>query len=422
MSHLTRRRVIAAGTLLGVAGAAALRPADKGAPAAPYFGALARALKAAGCMQPTLVIDRERLRGNAERLRAHAQGRLQLRLVNKSLPCLALLDEVGRLTGTRRQMVFNLPYLELVTREQPHCEVLMGKPLPVAAAAQYLARRPAQTLSPQWLLDTPERLVQYRALARARQQPMRVNLELDVGLHRGGIADVSALRVMLQLIMEEPLLQWSGFMGYDAHTEKLPDLGGWRAQARAQVLTRYRAFVDEVRASPLAASLPQATLNTGGSPTFRLHDGRGDPNEVAVGSALVKPADFDTPLLADFEPAAYIATPVLKVADWQAPDGVQGVGQLLQQWDRNQRRAHFVHGGHWLAEPVAPAGLQTSALMGLSSNQQLLLGSGAQDLRPDDLVFCRPTQSEAVLQQFGDIAVYEAGRIQAYWPVFPAAG
>ena len=41
-------------------------------------------------------------------------------------------------------------------------------------------------------------------------------------------------------------------------------------------------------------------------------------------------------------------------------------------------------------------------------------------LQPDDLVFFRPTQSESVLQQFGDIAVVEGDRVVAMWPVFPA--
>ena len=65
-------------------------------------------------------------------------------------------------------------------------------------------------------------------------------------------------------------------------------------------------------------------------------------------------------------------------------------------------------------------GLQASALIGVSSNQQLYLGSGRQGLQPDDLVFFRPTQSESVLQQFGDIAVVEGDRVVAMWPVFPA--
>jgi D-serine deaminase-like pyridoxal phosphate-dependent protein len=41
-------------------------------------------------------------------------------------------------------------------------------------------------------------------------------------------------------------------------------------------------------------------------------------------------------------------------------------------------------------------------------------------LQADDYVFFRPRQSEAVLQQFGDIAVMEDGRITERWPVMPA--
>ena len=110
-------------------------------------------------------------------------------------------------------------------------------------------------------------------------------------------------------------------------------------------------------------------------------------------------------MLTDLVPAAWIATPVLKVGPFQAPDGVGALGAALRAWDPNQQVAHFIHGGQWLARPESPAGLQASGLIGVSSNQQLLLGSGRQRLRPDDFVFWRPTQSEAVLQQFGDIAV-----------------
>ena len=265
-----------------------------------------------------------------------------------------------------------------------------------------------------------EGVIAYRDLARARRQVLRINLEIDVGLHRGGLPDDASLREVIGLLQGEPWLQWSGLMGYDAHTEKIPDLGGLRTAARAQVQQRYRACLDAMQASPLARDPARLTLNTGGSPTYRLHQAGGAANEVALGSALVKPSDFDTPLLADLQPAVWIATPVLKVAPWRAPDGVGALGTLLRGWDPNQRVAHFIHGGHWLAQPDSPAGLQASALIGASSNQQLYVGSGRQGLQPDDLVFFRPTQSEAVLQQFGDMAVVEGERVVAMWPVFPA--
>lgn len=426
MPRWTRRRLVTASVLAGTGLAlAAARPAERGEPVTPYFADLASALHAAGFAWPTLVVDLPRLRANAARVQAHVEGRLALRLVNKSLPSLRLLDETSTVTGTRRQMVFSLPYLSLMAHERPEADLLLGKPLPAIAAARFLASRRSTGFDPsrqlQWLIDTPERLQQYRDLARAQHLPMRVNLEIDVGLHRGGVRDLATLRMMLRLIADEPLLRFAGFMGYDAHTQKIPDIAGSRAEAHRRALQAYRGFVDELRAGPVKPE-GEPTYNTGGSPTFRLHDGRGAANEVAVGSALVMPSDFDAPLLNDLQPAAWIATPVLKAAPFAAADGIGTLGRLATSWDRNDRMGYFVHGGHWLAEPVSPSGLSTTVLMGLSSNQQLLVGSGRQRLRPDDFVFFRPTQSEAVLQQFGDIAVYDGRSIVDTWPVFPAAG
>lgn len=426
MPILTRRQFIgtAGVAATAAAGVLALRPREQGAPHEPYFAAISQALHHAGIATPTLVLDLARVRANTAQVQQHVQGRLRLRLVNKSLPCLPLLDELSQLTGTQKQMVFSLPYLHLLTQARPQSDVLLGKPLPIAAAARFYATRPASGFEPaaqlQWLVDTPERLKQYRDLARAQRQRMRINIEIDVGLHRGGVPDLPTLQTMVQLMAEDPLLQWSGLMGYDAHTEKIPDVGGLRQQARTNARLAYQRFADHMQHSPLKAEPAGATLNTGGSPSFRLHDGNGPANEVAVGSAMVKPSDFDTPLLSEMLPAVFIAAPVLKAGPFVAPDGVQALSQLAGAWDANQRQSVFIYGGHWLAQPISPAGLSPSSLIGLSSNQQILLGSGHQQLRPDDFVFLRPTQSEAVLQQFGDIAVYEQGRITNMWPVFPA--
>ena len=424
MPTFSRRQFITTASLAAVGTVAAVRPGEHGAQHDAYFQGLQAALRQAGVGSPTLVIDRDRLQANAQQVMHNIGGRMQLRLVNKSLPCLPLLDALMQLTGSQRQMVFNLPYLQLLTQQRPQVDVLLGKPMPVAAAAQFYAKRAASSFDPakqlQWLVDTPQRLGQYRDLARAQKQAMRINIEIDVGLHRGGVADEATLQAMIQLLQSEPLLQWSGLMGYDPHTEKIPDLPGVRQQARDHAKAVYHRMSRIMQASPLAKPAGQLTLNTAGSPTYRLHDGTGAANEVSIGSAMVKPTDFDTPLLSDLTAACFIATPVIKSGPFQAPDGVEWIGKLAKLWDANQRHGVFIYGGHWLAQPVSPAGLAPSGLIGPSSNQQLLVGSGQQALQPDDFVFMRPTQSEAVLQQFGDIAVYSQGRITEWWPVFPA--
>jgi D-serine deaminase-like pyridoxal phosphate-dependent protein len=84
----------------------------------------------------------------------------------------------------------------------------------------------------------------------------------------------------------------------------------------------------------------------------------------------------------------------------------------MHWWDRNTQRGFFIHGGHWLAKPVSPQGLEYSKLFGRSSNQELLTGSNH---RPQARrhVFLRPDQSEALFLQFGDIAVLMAAKSQS---------
>ncbi|TIX56902.1 MAG: DSD1 family PLP-dependent enzyme, partial [Mesorhizobium sp.] len=64
-------------------------------------------------------------------------------------------------------------------------------------------------------------------------------------------------------------------------------------------------------------------------------------------------------------------------------------------------------------------GMKVNSLMGLSSNQQFMALPAGADVKPGDCAFLRPTQSEAVLQHFGSIAVFSAGHIVERWPALP---
>lgn len=426
MVALKRRMVVTAiGAGLVGATALALRPRNKGAPHNEYFARTARALRAAGIATPTLLLDRERLMANAGQVLRNVDGKLPLRLVAKSLPCLPLLDQLMQTMQTRRLMVFNLPYLQQLATQRGDVDLLLGKPLPAAAAAEFYRSFHGGDFQPglqlQWLVDSPQRLAQYRDLARAQQLNLRINLEIDVGMHRGGVDSPQVLQQMLAMLKEEPRLQWSGMMGYDAHVPKLP-LASLRERALADAKSIYREYSTlAMHSMQSGGNSTSLVFNAGGSPTYRMHDGSGAANEVALGSALVKPSDFDTEALGDLGPAAYIATPVLKAGrHFQMPRGVEALGNAARAWDVNQEQVYFVYGGNWLADPVSPQGLAASGLYGNSSNQQALLGSGVQQLQMDDYIFFRPRQSESVLQQFGDIAVLEGGRITERWPVMPA--
>lgn len=422
---MKRRTLLLAG--LGVGGVLAgawLRPRDLGAPHDAYFQALNRELQRQGPMRPALLIDLDRLDHNIEVVRQFlTRSGKQVRLVEKSLPAPELLRYIGERLTTRRLMSFHQPFLNEDARRFPEADILLGKPLPVRSAQLfYQAHRgpfePARQL--QWLIDTPARLHQYLALAQGLGTRLRINIELDVGLHRGGVGDQQVLGQLLQLIAANPQhLEFAGFMGYDPFVGmNLPALLGSQDELLAKVLALYQGHVDFTRQHFAALWHDQLTLNTAGSPSYQAHAQETLSNEVAIGTGLLKPSHYDLPSLAAHVPAVYIATPVLKRTGALRIPALDEKSQLLSWWDVNRRETLFIYGGNWQADLLSPAGLQLSGLYGRSSNQELLNGSPAVGLEVDDQVFLRPTQSESVLLQFGDLLAVRGGRIVERWPVY----
>jgi len=417
---MPRRIFVTAGVAAAAAGAvAALRPADHGAGGHDaYFLALSAALRDAGIAHPVMVIDRARLAANIATVKtAIAPTAHNIRVVAKSLPSPKLLDEIMNGVGTNRAMVFNGATLEQVGAARPAADLLLGKPLPAVEVAAFVKRHTTDenpAAHPQFLADSSTRLQQLIDIARANQRPIRVNFEIDVGLHRGGFATDQDLAAAVTLAQTEKLIVPSGLMGYDPQVVKVP----FQSRALAAVHQRYEAS-RAVLQQKLQTDPRNLTFNTAGSPTYRLHLDDTNANELAIGSAFVKPGDFEIPTLSTHVPAAFIATPVIKAAGQTRIPGLEFLAPLLNLYDRNSARAYFIYGGHWMAKPVSPPGLEYSAIFGRSSNQEMLTGSTKVQLHQDDYVFLRPDQSEAILLQFGDLVIYENGKITDAWPTFP---
>lgn len=410
----TRRAAFIGGgaAVLGAGAVLASRKGDAGGGHDAYFVTLSQALRKAGLAHPVLVIDQRRLDQNIATARETlAPKKLPLRIVVKSLPAQGLIDHVARGMATERFMVFNGAMLQTMAA-RPGADLLLGKPLPAAEFAEILARIGPEPMGRiQWLIDTPQRLKAYAEIAKTAGVPLRTSFEIDVGLHRGGFPDVQALAQALVQARELPGVSVEGLMGYDPHVPAMSDPDA----AYAQSQDRYRAAIAALRKSVGDKPL---TLNGAGSPTYAFHAKGTVANEVSVGSAFVKPGHFDVPGLARHIPAAFIATPVIKALDRMRLPGNEWLSGPLNFMDPNTKRAFFIYGGNWLATPLSPPGLEFSSLFGRSSNQELLTGSDKVTLKPDDYVFLRPTQSEALFLQFGDIALFDGEKITGFWPTF----
>ncbi|MGP9827531.1 alanine racemase [Ectopseudomonas khazarica] len=414
---MKRRHLLGLGAL-GLLGGWALRPHDRGQVHDAYFAALNRQLQQDGDGLPTLLLDLDRLDANADLLAARLPERLALRLVTKSLASSGLLEYLAKRLQTQRFMVFQQPQLNRLARSFPQADLLLGKPLPVEAALNFHRQLPQHLTfdaarQVTWLIDSEQRLVQYAELAKALNQPLRIALEIDVGLQRGGFASPQALDQAVQQLARYPQLQCRGLMGYDAHVAHSPP---WvrQQQAFADSDARYRAFIDSVRS--LDKRWPaQPLLNGGGSLTYPLHSQQASVlNEVAVGSALLKPADFDTALLQAHQPALWIAAPVLKAVDGALPY-LQPLQPAISAWNPNRQRAYYLYGGRWPAQPVSPQGLDYDPLYGRSANQERLIGSAGTQLRSGDWAFLRPAVSEGLLADFSEIRLLRRGQLVGRW-------
>lgn len=419
-----RKILLGGGAIIGVA-ALMSKPRNNSGPRDPYFLQVQSALTAAKIATPTLVVDRARLQANIDTLVGHLPEGMGYRIVSKSLPSIGLLKYIRERSGSDRLMTFNQPMLTSLSKSMPEANQLLGKPLPVQAARNYFESLGSEYSGAQdnvqWLIDTPQRLDQYLTLAKILDRPVRINLELDVGLHRGGFEPGAELQASLERIQAEPLLLFSGFMGYEPHIPALPEALGWREKALRGAWKVYQASLDQAVSIFGSETVADSTRNAAGSPTYRYYKDIAIANEISAGSCLVKPTHFDSDLLQPHLPASFIATPVIKSLPTTRMPGLEFADPAKRVWDPNYSKTVFIYGGHWLADPVDPPGLDYNPTFGRSSNQEMLNGGPDLDISVDEFVFFRPHQSEAVFLQFGDIAVYEDGEIVEYWPVFEAS-
>ena len=398
------------------------KPDDKGGAYDEYFAQLNRTLRANAIDHPVLVIDLDRLDRNIDRViqSAAIAPAKTYRVVVKSVPSPQLVDYIAERANSQALMCFHRPFIEAMANLRPKADILIGKPMPVSAARHFYANHqgpfdPATQL--QWLIDTEARLAQYLAMAKELGIKLRINLELDVGLRRGGFGSPEALQGVLSSISVNPEhLQFAGFMGYDAHLMGLP---GFLAQRELpQVKARYAACKDYLAQQFPQLMNDQLCFNGAGSPTFRYYEGDPLINDISAGSCLMKPTHYDLPILDEYEPSAFIASPVLKRLQGGRVPALGWAAPLIRAWDPNQAQTYFAYSGNWLAETDSPAGLQPNGIY-ISSNQQGYNASNSVTIGIDDFIFLRPTQSEAVLLQFGDLVAVRGEQIVARWPVLP---
>lgn len=391
-----------------------------------YFQNLNAQLKAQHRAIPCLLLDLDILDQNLDTLKTQLNPQAHLRIVDKSLPSFELIDYIMKKTNTQKIMCFHQPFLtDLATQLDHNADLLLGKPMPIKTARYFydnLPNLPNQFnpfLQIQWLVDTEKRIIEYINLAAHLNQKIKLNIEIDVGLHRGGFDNIQALRRALHIInANSDKVQFSGLMGYDPHIVKIPAFLRHPKTALQESNRFYAQCQSLVKREFPNLWNTQLTFNGAGSPTFNLHNNDQSPlNDISIGSCLVKPTTFDIPTLKDYQAACFIATPILKKQKNTTIPGIEKFKNILNFINSKNKQSFFIYGGFWQADYHYPKGITQNALFGTSTNQAMLNTATNISLDVDDFVFLRPHQSEFVFLQFGEIITIRNGKLSERWPL-----
>jgi len=373
---------------------------------------------------PSLLIDLDILDKNINTLKSNWPSTADFRIVVKSLPSWELIQYVLNQTSTKKLMLFHQPFLsDIVGRLDASADILLGKPMPIKTANYFYENLPKsnQGFNPyqqiQWLVDTNQRILEYIDLAKKINQQLRLNLEIDVGLHRGGFNSIESLKAGLQLITDNrKWVTFSGLMGYDPHVVKLPSIIRSKEKALRLANDFYEECKSLIRKDFSDLWSDDLTFNGAGSPTIKLHQKSSPLNDISAGSCLVKPTTFDLPTLSEYQPASFIASPVLKAFDSTTLPALENMKTILNIVSSSNQQSFYIYGGFWKADYCYPIGIKQNSMF-ISTNQTMLNGPKSVKLSVDDFVFLRPNQSEFVFLQFGNILPIRNGKLESAWHI-----
>jgi D-serine deaminase-like pyridoxal phosphate-dependent protein len=393
-----------------------------GLPPDPYFKQLTSDLQK-DFGTPQMLIDLNRLNANAKTIVTGAKA-ARYRIVEKSLPSLDLLTHVKAQTGSNRFLVLHLPFLsEILTI--PDAQVLIGKSQPTKATTSFLDKAdPAVDARVTWLVDSVARLNDLVVYATQTRRQLHAAVEIDVGMHRGGVRTPTQLPEVLKLFAANGnAVVFAGMLGYDGHVSGAPSVPGLEERTiRAAFNTMqdtYQSFIDVLKQFP---ALPQTNLifNSGGTDTYSAFPDDSPINDVAAGGGMLRPSSYSSPFLGALTPAAFIAAPVLARSDRLELPYITDLAQ--SQTDNGQ--GFTMYGGGWASSPVYPAGVQTAPFVSDSPginqvpNESWMYGPASPRIEVGDWIFQQPIQADCIFM-FENLILVEDGRItQTAWKPF----
>jgi D-serine deaminase-like pyridoxal phosphate-dependent protein len=328
--------------------------------------------------------------GDPSRLRPHAK-------THKTAEIIRLCLEAG----VTKHKVATLAEAELLARAGAP-DVLIAYPLVgpnCGRLARLIAAYPQTRFSV--LADSPEGVRALSDALAAAGRRVEVLLDVDVGMHRTGIAPGPAAVALYEQIATSPGLTAGGIHVYDGHNSQESPA------ERAAAVTALVGPVLELRRTLEGKGLPVPRLVAGGTPTFPMWAARSDIPGLECSPGTLILSDHNTrsrfPDLAGFQPAAILLTRVIS---------------------KPTPRRLTLDLGYKAVASDPPAGKRLAILnvpdyeAVLQSEEHLCVETPhAEQFAPGDVVYAVPAHVCPTCALHRHVYVIEDGRVTATWDV-----
>jgi D-serine deaminase-like pyridoxal phosphate-dependent protein len=243
---------------------------------------------------PALVLDLDVMRENLATMAAWTERHVAVRPHFKTHKCIEIAREqlgAGAI-GITCATVFEARALVEAGIDEILIANEIVSPAKVSLLAD-LARRSHVTVA----VDDAENASSLAGAACDRGAELGVVVEVDVGLHRGGVRSHEAAIRLARHVSALSGLRLRGVMGYEGHVVTEPDRE-LRRQLAALAMDELAAYVDALRADGHAVEI----VSAGGTNTYDMTGADDRVTELQAGTYVVMDAAY-APLAPAFRPA-----------------------------------------------------------------------------------------------------------------------
>jgi D-serine deaminase-like pyridoxal phosphate-dependent protein len=251
---------------------------------------------------PALVLDVDRMRENIATMASSTAGRASVRPHFKVHKCLEIAREqvaagaIGMTTATvwEAATLVRGGFDEILIANEV---VAPGK----AALVAQLAGEAQVTVA----VDDPDVAAVLSAAVRSEGTEIGVLLEVDVGMHRGGVRSIAEGRALAQRLSDLPGIRLRGVMGYEGHVVTEPDRQR-RSDGASAAMDLLARHIDALRADGREIEI----VSAGGTNTYDMTGGDPRVTELQAGTYPVIDAGYAR-LAPAFAPALTVLATVV---------------------------------------------------------------------------------------------------------------